>query len=181
MQELHGQVLARYGRAGTLSTPPTSPYVPARDNMPQSSPHYVPSPPALAGPCQPFSCLCTTGCCSSNESQSSSRFQSSRFGELGAVRPPRAHRSPVLSPTNASLAVSLALSGARGGIGARIPSTRYAPTSTDAPRWQRTPPSQDHNGLPGLSRRNLVYQDRQWENDWDRPTIAIQVQPFDRQ
>jgi hypothetical protein len=116
VQELHGQVLARYGRAGTLSTPPTSPYVPARDNMPQSSPHYVPSPPALAGPCQPFSCLCTTGCCSSNESQSSSRFQSSRFGELGAVRPPRAHRSPVLSPTNASLAVSLALSAVRVGV-----------------------------------------------------------------
>jgi hypothetical protein len=84
--------------------------------MPQSSPHYVPSPPALAGPCQPFSCLCTTGCCSSNESQSSSRFQSSRFGELGAVRPPRAHRSPVLSPTNASLAVSLALSAVRVGV-----------------------------------------------------------------
>ena len=56
-------------------------------------------------------------------------------GELCAVRPPRAHRSPV--HTNANLAFSLALSGARGGIGARILSTRYAPTSTEAPRWQR--------------------------------------------
>jgi hypothetical protein len=170
VQELHGQVLARYGRAGTLSTPPTSPYVPARDNMPQSSPHYVPSPPALAGPCQPLSCLCTTGCCSSNESQSSSRFQSSRFGELGAVRPPRAHRSPVLSPTNASLAVSLALSGARGGIGARIPSTRYAPTSTDAPRWQRTPSPVPRARRPQWQRCCAVQPANQLNSD---PSVEI--------
>ena len=60
------------------------------------------------------------------------------------------HRSPVQDPANANfavntirerdllpavrqpLAVSLALSGARGGIGVQILSTRYAPTSTRA-------------------------------------------------
>ena len=89
-------------------------------------------------------------------------------GELCAVRPPRAHRSPV--HTNANLAFSLALSGARGGIGARIPSTRYAPTSTDAPRWQRTPSPVPRARRPQWQRCCAVQPANQLNSD---PSVEI--------
>jgi hypothetical protein len=63
-----------------------------------------------------------------------------------------------------------ALRGARGGIGARIPSTRYAPTSTDAPRWQRTPSPVPRARRPQWQRCCAVQPANQLNSD---PSVEI--------